>query len=107
MSLSNLVAHYYYLGNHLKPAVLLGDRLQRPLEGGEVVSVLRVGQDGMGEGNSLQLKKIGNVLYFRKKKHLRTCSELSGPRLLSSTCLRWLMLNTPRRSGISRRRLLN
>ncbi len=67
MSLSNLVAHYYYLGNHLKPAVLLGDRLQRPLEGGEIVSVLRVGQDGMGEGNSLQFKKIGNVLYFRKK----------------------------------------
>ncbi len=49
--------------------MLLGDRLQRPLEGGEVVSVLRVGQDGMGEGNSLQLKKIGNVLYFRKKKN--------------------------------------
>ena len=70
MSLSNLVAHYYYLGNHLKPAVLLGDRLQRPLEGGEVVSVLRVGQYGMGEGNSLQLKKIGNVLYFRKKKSI-------------------------------------
>ncbi len=44
---------YPLLGNHLKTAVFLGDCLQRPLEGGEVVGVLRVGQDGMGEGDGL------------------------------------------------------